>query len=579
MLIIQSIRHAAIRHALIACLAVMVCPMAASAATAALSPNTIFTVTLEKFLADGTLSTVSASTVRSDVNGKIAFTFSSVPTCPTTNFLSIKVTDAGNNVVRRSFTPAPPANASNTLGANGVSTKQAEAMVAAGALIGSDDPFVVLFGLMFSRTDALTASDVDQIAILGREGIQNGMEPDMLANGVTAAQMTTFKEKLVCASTGKKDLSNFTALFKSAVDTPAAAQADMAKAAGLLADIVIDAAADAGIDLDVILAGFDVAGDKVNATGSPGAAAMLAMTDAVRNSMMQAVNSFSTRVGVQKVQQRYSDALTTLGVSGTAVTRFNAAVTTLGTDLAAIDTTYAKYFDDPVNWPMTTAIRTLIDNAYQTAFGTFQTSIASTNAEITAMQTNMSTGLGGVVTQVQLAASGVGSYYNFNGSQVNWPIPQTGAVNFIASALTAGGSLSYTRSTLAIPSNMSWVGSCTGGAGGPHHDRNNCQGAGGVWTAARSTYPGVPASFAALQGIQEDLNIAEFTRYYIHDPSNTTTANGNPTAAQSKASKLAFKANVESIVAAIGGTTDGTTAYTAAQKRALVLSQQQPSIR
>lgn len=553
----------------------------AMAATAPLASNTQYTVTMEKFLSDGTLSAVGSTTVTSDANGKITFTFSNVPTCPTTNFLSIKVTDASNTVVRRSFSPAPPANATNSLGANGVSTKQAEAMVAVGAAIASDDPFAVLFGLMFTRTDVLTPTDITSIATLGQEGIINGMEPDMLANGVSAAQMTTFKNSLICAAAGKKDLSNFTTLFKSAVDTPAQAQADMAKAAGLLADIVIDAAATAGIDLDVILAAFDTAGDRVN-TGA-GAAAMAAMSASVRNSMNQAVNSFSTRIGVQKVQARYAEMLTTLGVSGAAVTRFNTAVAALGTDMATIDTTYAKYFDDPVNWPMTPAIQNAIDTAYQTAFGTFQTSIASTNAEITAMQTNIATGLGNVITQAQLAASGVGTYYDFNGNQVNWPIPQTGAVNFIAGVLSAGGSLGYTRSTLAIPANLIWIGSCAGAVGGPYFDKTSCEtappgGGGGTWTAARSTYPGVPASFASLQGMQEDLMIAEFTRFYIHDPANATTG-GNPTSAQRKASTLAFKANVASIAAAISGTTDGTTAYTAAQKRALVLSQQQPSIR
>jgi len=526
----------------------------AYAATAALPANTQYDVTLEKFLSDGTLSTVATTSVVSDANGKISFTFSNVPSCPTTNFLSIKVTDFGtSNIVRRSFTPAPPANSTNGLGANGVSTKQAEAMVAAGSLIGSDDPFVVLFGLMFTRTDALTANDVTQVAILGREGIQNGMEPDMLSNGVTAAQMTTFKNALVCAaSAGDKDLSSFTTLFKSAVDTPAQAQADMAKAAGLLADIVIDAAATAGIDLDVILAGFDVAGDKVTAAGSPGAAAMAAMTAAVRNSMNQAVTSFRTRIAVRKVQQRYTDMLTTLGVSGAAVTRFNTAVTTMGTNLAAVDTTYAKYFDDPVNNPMTTAIQNAIDAAYTTAFNTFSTSIASTTAEITTMKSNVATALSVAVGALPAT---LGTYTDFTGATKNWPIPQTGSVNYIASVLTAGGSLGYTRTTLAVPANMSWLNG----------------------TGVRSVFASGNASFDALLGIQEDLMIAEFTRFYIWNAGNATTG-GNPSATQRNASQLAFKTNVAAVIANVSGTTDGSTAYTAAQKRALVLSQQQPSI-
>ncbi|MDQ6986916.1 MAG: hypothetical protein Q9M25_03835 [Mariprofundaceae bacterium] len=528
----------------------------AYAATTSLLANTNYVVTLEKFLSNGTVTTVSSTTVASDANGKIAFTFSNVPTCPTTNFLSIKVTTEADTatVVRRSFSPAPLANATNLLGANGVSTKQGEAMVEIGTLLGSDDPFAVLFGLMFTRTDILTANDITQIAIVGQEAIINGMEPDMTNAGVTAAQMTTFKNKLVCANTGKKDLSNFTSLFKSAVDTPAQAQADMAKAAGLLADIVIDAAAAAGIDLDIILAAFDTAGAKV-ATGTTGGNAIAAMATSVQSSMNQSVTSFVTRIGVQKVQQRYSAMLTALGVSGATVTRFNTAVSTLGTDMATIDTTYAKYFDDPVNFPMTSAIQTAIDNAYTTAFTTFGTSIASTNAEIGngtgSMRAKVAAGMnaetGGSLTAANL--SSIGTYRPFGGgTAVNWPIPQTGAVNFVADALVAGGSLAYTRTTLAIPTAMTWL------------------------SGGRSSFATIPsASFKALLMIQEDLDIAEFTRFAVFT--------GTETAAQRKAAKLTFKTNVANIVANITGTTDGTVNYTAAQKRAIVLSNQKPSLR
>jgi len=530
----------------------------AQAATAALSANTIYTVTLEKFLSDGTPSTVSTTNVLSDANGKIAFTFSNVPTCPTTNFLSIKVTDAAGNIVRRSFSPAPPANATNGLGANGVSTKQGEAMVAMGALMASDNPMAVSFGLLFTRTDQLSTSDINNIAILGKEAIINGMQTYMLANGVTAAQMTTFKQKLVC-NQPNTDLSNFTSLFKSAVDTPAQAQADMAKAAGVIGDSFIAAAAASGIDLDIILAGFDSAGDKTQ-TGA-GLAAFNAVSTAIKGSMNQAVNSFRTRLAVKKVQQRYSAALTALGVSGASVTTFNTAVATLGTDLAAVEVLYAKYFDDPATNPTTTAVRTAMDNAFQAAFTTFSTAIASSNADITAMRTNIATAMLGVgnpgiaATAAGLAAgpNPVGTYTDFLGTTKNWPIPQTGSVNFVATNIIAGGGLTYTRSTLPIPAIMAWLANRTANFGTGD------------------------ANVEALLGMQEDVMIAENARFDIYNPGNATTG-GNPTTLQRQASQAAFKANLAAIVTALGGTTDGTVALTTAQKRALVLSQQQPSI-
>jgi len=526
----------------------------AQAATVALAANTQYNITLEKFLSDGTLSTVAVTGVLSDANGKIAFTFSNVPTCPTTNFLSIKVTDGLGNIVRRSFAPAPPANATNGLGVNGVSTKQGEAMVAMGALMGSDNPMAVSFGLLFTRTDQLTTSDINNIAILGKEAIINGMQTYMLANGVTAAQMTTFKQKLVC-NQPNTDLSNFASLFKSAVDTPAQAQADMAKAAGVIGDSFIASAAAAGIDLDIILAGFDSAGDKTQ-TGA-GLAAFNAVSTAIKGSMNQAVNSFRTRLAVKKVQQRYAAALTALGVSGASVTTFNTAVATLGTDLAAVEVLYARYFDDPTGNAMTTAIQTAMDNAFQAAFTTFTTAIASTGADITAMRNKVSTAIAGNLSLVGgLTTGGVGTYRNFSGSTVNWPIPQTGSVNFVATNVIAGGGLTYTRSTLAVPAFMAWLNGT------------------GTRTANFGTGN---ANFEALLGMQEDVMIAENARFDIYNPGNATTG-GNPTTLQRQASQAAFKTNLAAIVAALGGTTDGTTALTTAQKRAMVLSQQQPSM-
>lgn len=571
----------------------------AFAATAALLPNTAYTVTLQKFLSDGTLSTVDSTAVTSDGSGKIAFTFSNVPTCPSTNFLSIKVEDAANTVVRRSFSPAPPAGSTNSLGANGVSTKQGEAMVAIGALLGADDPMVVAFGLLFTRTDQVTTSDISNIAILGQEAIINGMQTYMLANGVTAGQMTTFKQKLIC-NQPSTDLSDFTSLFKSAVDTPAQASDDMAKAAGVIGDSFIAAAASADIDLDIILAGFESAGDKVS-TGA-GLTAFNAISAAVQASMNQAVTTFRLRLAVKKVQQRYSAALTALGVSGASVTTFNTAVTALGTDMAANETTFGMYFENPATYditetinaadaagrldktagtiaagiavwtgagspawtsinqgldPATSTVRDAMDYGFNAAFNTFSLAIASSNGDITTMRNTISTAIAGDLSLVAgLVAGGVGTYRDFSGTTKNWPIPQTGSVNFVANNIIAGGSLTYTRDTLAVPANMGWLNGS------------------GTRTANFGTGN---ANFEALLGMQEDVMIAENKRYYIYDPGNATTG-GNPTGLQRQAAQAAFKTNLAAIAANLGGTTDGTTALTTVQKRAMVLSQQQPSI-
>lgn len=520
----------------------------ANAATTALTPGANYTVTLDKMLSDGSTTTVSSSSATADSNGKITFSFSSVPTCPSANFLIITVKDSSGNVVRESFVPAPPAGSTNSLGVNGVSTKQAQALVKAGSTIGSDDPMVMAFGLLFTRSDALTSTDISSIATLGKLGIINGMETFMTNNGVTSTEMTKFKNALVC-NQPHKDLSNFTSLEKSAVDATSTTTSsdDMGKAGGMIADVFIDAAAASGVDLNTVQAAFNAAGSQVN--GSAGQTAMNAMSSSVRSAMNQSVQSFMKRLSTVRVQKSYSDALTTLGSSGAMVTQFNSAVTTLSTALSNIDTTYASYYQNPST--MTSSIQTAINNAYSNAFTNFQTGIAASNTAIGSMKSTVASALG---VSVSSLPSNLGTYTNFNGKTVNWPVTQVAAVDFIANKLSNSGSMSYTRTTLPIPANMTWLSSRTNFTSG-----------------------GMPASFAALMGIQQDIQIAENTRYYIFDSSNTTT-NGNPTMAQQQAANLAFKNNLATIANNIGGTTDGSTAYSTAQKKALVLSQLQPSL-
>jgi len=580
----------------------------------ALTANTPYTIELAKVNANGSTSLVSTSTATSDANGKITFTFTNVPTQATNNFLIVTVKDGAGNVQIKSFAPAPPANAGNTLGVNTTTTAQAKLMEQMGLIVGSDDPIVVSFGLMFTRNPNLSTTDIGNAAIIGKEAIINGMETYMLANGATAAQLATFKKKLVYnATSGAKDLRNFAALAKSSVDTPASAKADMAKASGLISDIFVDAASAAGIDLDLILAAFDDAGIKLQS--GAGLSAMNALSVAFRNNMNQSVNNFFTRVSATKVKSRYAAALTALNASTAQKNRFNTGVTTMTTAMAAIDSTYAAYFDGTGNmmesinaahaagridktqnpvaaaitaWtatgspainspgfnqgtmldPVNSSIQNAIDLSFQAAFNTFNVDIQSTNAEITALKTAVATALG--ITTAGLPP-GFGTFTDFNGNVVNWPIPQAAGVSFVASVIGAGGNLSYTRSALAIPNSMAeWFGSC---ANGTSFSRTSCTGAGSVWTVNTATaFNTGSASFDALLGIQEDVQIAEQTRFDIFSGAT------QPTQLQMQTAKRAFITNLATIIGNIGGTSDGVTALSIAQKKALVQAQQQPSL-
>jgi len=580
----------------------------------ALTANTPYTVEMTKVNANGSTTLVSTSAVTSDANGKIIFTFANVPTQATNNFLIVTVKDSAGNVRIKSFAPAPPANASNTLGVNTTTTAQAKLMEKMGLIVGSDDPIVIAFGLMFTRNPNLSTTDISNAATIGKEAIINGMEVYMRANGASAAQLAAFKKKLVYNPTsGAKDLRNFAALAKSSVDTPASAKADMAKASGLISDIFIDAASATGIDLDLILAAFDSAGIKLQS--GAGLSAMNALSVAFRNNMNQSVNNFFTRVSATKVKSRYAATLTALNASTAQKTRFNNGVTTMMNAMAAIDTTYAPYFDGTANmtetintahaagridktqnpiaaaitaWnnagspainsagfiqgtmldPVNSTIQNAIDLSFQSAFSTFNVAIQSTNTEITALRAAVATALG--ITTAQLPVN-LGTLTNFNGAVFNWPVPQAAAVSFVASIISGGGGLTYTRSGLAIPNSMAeWFGSC---ANGTSFNRTACTGAGSTWTVNTATaFNTGNASFDALLGIQEDIQIAEQTRFDIF------SGGAQPSMQQMQTAKQAFMTNLGTIVGNIGGTTDGATALSALQKKALVKSQQQPSL-
>ncbi|NOY65376.1 MAG: hypothetical protein GXO97_08290 [Nitrospirae bacterium] len=530
----------------------------------ALTAGATYSVTLEKMNSDGTLTEVGTTTVTADSQGKITFNFTDVPTNPTTHFLVITVKDSKNNVVRRSFVPAPPQGGTTELGVNNLSDKQTDILQAA-SLVGSDDPIVIAFGLIFTRTPYLTDSDIQNIAYLGNECIINGFEKFLTDNGVTSSQLTAFKDALAYNANGK-DLSDFTALFKSAVDNPAQAEDDMSRAAGLIADIFIDAAAEAGIDLALVLAADDAAGGI--ADSGAGAQYFQNLSSQFQTAINQSMMTFHMRLAFVRLAKEYAEAMTALNASGTQVETFNTAMSNLFTAMETLDKKYAKYFTDPENNPMTQQVQQQMDSDYSQAFTTFMTAITSTDADIAQMRQNMANALNISVSQLP---SDVGKYYDYTGQYVNWPIPQVVVTNWVAGILSAGGDLTYTRlddSTYPIPDSMGWLGVCSDTN---YADQQSCESNGGTWTKQRTDYTqmGFPLSFAALMGIQEDVNIAEMTRDYLYDQNNPQT-NGQPTWEQERQAKLVLVNTLNAIISNIGGTTDGNTAISNAQKKALV---------
>jgi len=525
----------------------------------ALTAGASYTVVVSQVNSDGTLTSLSSTATTADSNGKIAFTLTGLPDASQTHFVLLEIKDSSGNVVRQGIAPAPGPGATNQVGINPLSDVQAAALQAAMTGNSTDDPLAAAFGLVFIRSQNIGSGDINGIrdmmatAILGTDG----MEAFLLTKGISQSALDTFKNRIVYnAATGTKDLSDYVAFFKQAVDS--GNDDDLAKAGGLMGDILIDAGSAAGIDPQLLLAAFSAAG---NATGLD--TAMGSLSSNFQNSVNAAVNGFFSRLSSVVLKTEYSTALGTLGGSQALIDRFNAAVQTFVTAQQGIDTQYSGFFMDPAAYAAGVSktvqqIQTELDTAFQTAWSAFQAGIISNTSEINDMRAVVASSLG-------LAASnpvilGIGTEVDFNGFAVNWPIPQTVAVSWIANILSAGGNFSYTRDTTSVPANMqSWLDS--------DDDNNN-----GIDGARHDFTAQMPASFAALMGLLEDVQIVEQTRFAIWD------GGGQPTAAQKQQARLDFASNLDQVAGLISGTTDGTTVISTAQKKALLKLMMEPSL-
>ncbi len=423
------------------------------------------------------------------------------------------------------------------------------------------------------RSSDATENDGVILAALGKDAIlgNEGFEAFLLSNGATAAQLANFKSKLIYnATAGRKTIADLTASFKVAVDSSDATTAlqEMQKAGGFMADVFMDAAEAAGIPYTLILAAHDQAG--VVAGNPTNLARQAQLTPNVAKSMEQSMSSFFRRIASVKVKNEYTNALNTLNASGTQVNTYLAAVQAMTAAQANIDATYGEYFQNPgayVSSHSTTheAVRAAMDQAYQAAFTEFQNSITSSNADIDAMKNAVKTAFG--INNAALPQD-FGKYWDFNGVQKNWPIPQVVMVNWMASIIAAGGTFTYTRDTLAIPTMMqNWLGTCSNNS---FYDQMSCQGNGATWTVGRRTYSTPSPAFNAYLGMQEDIQIIENSRYQIYQ-------SGQPTREQEKQAKLTFYQRMEAAGGRIAGTTNGSTPISTDQKMAVIKLLMQPS--
>lgn len=558
----------------------------------ALTAGSSYTVTIGKINSNGTETVLSTSSaVVADSNGKITFSLTGVPDSTTCNFMTVVVKDNAGAIAQSGMAPCAAAGTTMPLGVSPVTSKQTEALKAGFVAAGTDDPILAVFGLAAVRTVGITAAELAALATIVKDAISGaGGFTDYLTTtrGVTAAQLAAYRSAIVAQLNDVN--SGYSKLLKDSVDATAST-ADAAKrgeAAGLLMEILVKAATTAGFQQDYILEAF-------NAMGAIAVPAITAATPGTLSATTaQGVNT-SIGSGIQKsktsrVIEKYSAALTTLGATGADVTQFQTAATTLSTSMQAAFSTFeqAAFQTGTENAATIQAAQATLNTAMNTAFSTFIASTAVSNTRIQTLITNICTAVApGFVAACTGTPVGTGgqlqsSFFQFidqTGASNNWPVNMVVLTDWVTTNKTATGSLTYARDNAAIPGAMIWAGSCSNTS---FFNSAACTGGGGTWTTGRTCYGTVagtgevgtcrsmPSDYANLMAIQEDINILQMTRF--------TSMTGSPGSGDQAVEKAFTDKLYTTITGLIGGTTNGTTAISAVQKKAIVTLMSPPQM-
>ena len=451
--------------------------------SAALTSGETYTITVEAIQSDGNTTSLGLSTTAvADANGKIAFSFSGLPTTSSYNFLVVTVKDSGGTTARRSIVPAPSPGGTVNLGVSPMTNTQTEAMLSALQTAGSDDPVLILFGGIIIRSGGFSADDITHLANIGRLGVISGFNPYLLSK-IGASKMATFKSSIVTK------LATYTSLLKDAVDatTDATAKNERGEAAALLSQILIDAAGEADFEVGYINSAMKAASDQVETyLGGDGSG----MNEAAVSAMDAVMASNYMKLRAESLRKKYATALTTLNASTDQVNRFNNAINTLSDALVSAFQEFESVFEDEeadLNKNDIDSALGDIGTAINTAYGQFMTDSAATNDEIQDMMDAMETGFGMAAGDLT-AMKDAGNFQfqdNYNGASINWPITMVVAVKWVAE--NHGNDLDYTRDTLAIPDAMKT--------------------ANGGWLDDRTDLTALADGMEALMGLREDIEI------------------------------------------------------------------------
>ncbi len=531
----------------------------------ALTTGETYTVSVEKLNSNGTVTSGSSSlgistTATADSDGKLSFSLSGVPNNGSCNFLLININDSAGNTARRSIVPCPDSGGTLPVGVSGLTANQTDALLAALAAAGTDDPILAVFGFAIVRSTATSASELSVMANFANQGItgSGGFIDYLTSNGVTSSQLSTYRKSIVSLLANPTD--GYSKLIKDSVDaaTTSGELNARGEAASKLLNFLVKAATTAGFSQDRVLEAFN----------AMGAIVVPMMHSAVESGELSAATAkmidSSIGGGLQKLKadrdiEKYSAALTVLGASGDDVSNYQTAATTLLNAMTIAFQMFEQVFDGEETQSKVQTAETAHNSIMEAAFDQFMTDTAASDSRITTMISNIDSALG---VSTGLSASEF-KYYKPDGTSVNWPLTMVIMVDWASNVVAAGGEMTYTRDDTAIPGTVTWLGSCSEN----YYDKDSCEGAGGTWTAGRRDFgpdgEDIPTSYASIFGIQQDIEILEFTRW-----ANQSEAGEDM--GEHETLEKNFSDSVANLAVKIGGTTDGSTGISSALKSAIV---------
>jgi hypothetical protein len=383
---------------------------------------------------------------------------------------------------------------------------QTAALLQAMEIAESDDPVMALFGFIIVRSGSLDDESIVHIGHLARLAILEGFNVYLEAR-IGATKMAAFKAAV------QSHLGSYSALIKDAVD--AASDDDeknqRAAAAAMLSEILMDAAAEAEFDLGLINVAMDSAGGHAEAylsgDGSTLDPTVMSGIDAVMSATFN-------KLKAERVRQKYTLALTTLGASDSQVSRLNEAVTNLAAALSAAWQDFEELFAQQdaggeVDVADFEAAMAAQQAACNTAFSNFMSESASTNAEIDDLVEAMSAGFGIPLNDLNNMKDpdddgdyadndhpGMFTFWDNQQNIINWPITMVVAFTWVAENYP--DDFTYTRDDTAIPEALCpWMDSDHDPSNGADHLRTDFE------------EFGMPAALAGLFGLREDIEILQ----------------------------------------------------------------------